>query len=166
MIDPDLVEDRNLNRLIYADRHCLGLPKVNMAAAHLRRITTARRPVVRPVRLSIRTERAYRLAADANLIVYCVNNAEAREVLNHLACANCLPLIDVGVLVESRNRLLSAKWRVHLVGPNMQCLRCRAQYICGDARDERMGIQRNGRYINDDAPGGPEHHRILQPSGG
>ena len=28
-IDPDLVEDRNLDRLIYADRHCLGLPKAN-----------------------------------------------------------------------------------------------------------------------------------------
>ena len=110
------------------------------------------RPVVRPVPLSIRTERAYRLAADADLIVCCVDNAEAREVLNHLAYANCLPLIDGGVLVESRDRLLSAKWRVHMVGPDMQCLRCRGQYTSGDARDERMGIRRHGRYINDDAP--------------
>ena len=156
VIDPDLVEDRNLDRLIYADRHCLGLPKANVAAAHLRRISTARCPVVRPVPLSIRTERAYRLAADADLIVCCVDNAEAREVLNHLAYANCIPLIDGGVLVESRDRLLSAKWRVHLVGPDMQCLRCRGQYTSGDARDERMGIRRHGRYINDDAPDGPE----------
>ena len=62
VIDPDLVEDRNLDRLIYADRHCLGLPKAILAAAHLRRIATARRPIVRAVPLSIRTERAYRLA--------------------------------------------------------------------------------------------------------
>ena len=86
----------------------------------------------------------------------CVDNAEAREVLNHLAYANCLPLIDGGVLMESRDRLLSAKWRVHMVGPDMQCLRCRSQYTSGDARDERMGIRRHGRYINDDAPDGPE----------
>ena len=156
VIDPDLVEDRNLDRLIYADRHCLGLHKTDVAAAHLRRIATARRPVVLPLPLSIRTERAYRHAADADLIVCCVDNAEAREVLNHLAYANCLPLIDGGVLVESRDRLLSAKWRVHLVGPDMQCLRCRGQYTSGDARDERMGIRRHGRYINDDAPDGPD----------
>ena len=96
------------------------LPKAEVAAAHLHRIATARRPVARPVPLSVRTERAYRLAADADVIMCCVDNAEAREVLNHLAYANCLRLIDGGVLVESRERLLSAKWRVHLIGPDMQ----------------------------------------------
>ena len=156
IIDADLVEDRNLDRLIYADRHCLGVQKVKVAAAHMRMVATARRPVIRPVPLSIRTERAYRLAADADVIVCCVDNAEAREVLNHVAYANCLPLIDGGVLVESRERLLSAKWCVHLVGPDMRCLRCRGQYTSGDARDERLGVRRGGRYIDDDAEHGPE----------
>ena len=156
IIDPDFIEDKNLDRLIYADRHCVGLHKVEVAAVHLRRVATARRPVIRPVLLSIRTERAYRLAADADIIVCCVDNAEARDVLNHVAYANCLPLIDGGVLVESRERLLSAKWCIHLVGPDIQCLRCRGQYTSSDARDERLGIRRRGRYINDDVPDGPE----------
>ena len=156
VIDPDLVEDKNLDRLIYADRHCLGVCKAEAAAAHLRMIATACRPVIRPVSLSIRTERAYRMAADADVIVCCVDNAEAREILNHLAYANCLPLIDGGVLVESRERLLSAKWQAHLIGPEMRCLRCRGQYTSGDARDERLGIRRNGRYIDDGITDGPE----------
>ena len=156
IIDADFVEDRNLDRLIYADRHCLGLRKAEVAAAHVRRVCTARRPVIRPVPLSVRTERAYRLAADADVIVCCVDNAEAREVLNHVAYANCLPLIDGGVLVESKQRLLSAKWCVHLAGPDMRCLRCRGQYTSGDARDERLGIRRGGRYINDNVEDGPE----------
>jgi hypothetical protein len=156
IIDPDSVEEGNLDRLIYADRHCLGLRKAELAASHVRSIATAHRPVVRPVPMSIRTERAYRLAADADVIVCCVDNAEARDVLNHVAYANCLPLIDGGVLVESRERLLSAKWCVHLVGPDMQCMRCRGQYSSSDARDERMGLRRHGRYINDHAEDGPE----------
>ena len=157
VIDADHVEEKNLDRLIYADRHCLGLPKADVAAAHLRRVATARHPTIRSIPLSVRTERAYRQAADADLIVCCVDNAEARDVLNHLAYANCLPMIDGGVLVESRDRLLSAKWGVHLVGPDMQCLRCRGQYTSQDARDERMGIRRNGRYIHDDLDDdGPE----------
>ena len=156
VIDPDWVEERNLDRLVYADRHCLGLRKVEVAGAHLRRVATARRPVIRAVPLSIRTERAYRLAADADVIVCCVDNAEAREVLNHIAYSNCLPLIDGGVLVDSRERLLSAKWGVHLVGPDMRCLRCRGQYTSSDARDERMGIRRRGRYIDDGGDDGPE----------
>ena len=156
IIDPDLVEEKNLDRLIYADRHDMGLRKAEVAAAHVRVVTTARGPVVRSVPLSVRTERAYRLAADGDVIVCCVDNAEAREVLNHVAYANCLPLIDGGVLVESRERLLSAKWRVHLVGPDMRCLRCHGQYTSGDARDERLGIRRRGRYINDNVVDGPE----------
>ena len=58
--------------------------------------------------------------------------------------------------METRERLLSAKWCVHLIGPDMRCLRCRDQYTSGDARDERMGIRRHGRYINDDVVDGPE----------
>ncbi len=127
-----------------------------MAAIRVHRVATARGPVIRAVLLSICTERAYRLAADAAVIVCCVDNAEAREVLSHLAYANCIPLIDGGVLVESRERLLSAKWCVHLVGPDMRCLRCRGQYTTSDARDERLGIRRRGRYINDAVGNGPE----------
>ena len=156
VVDPDWVEEKNLDRLVYADRHCLGLRKAEVAAAHLRRVATAGRPVIRSVPLSIRTERAYRLAADADIILCCVDNAEAREVLNHIAYSNCLPLIDGGVLVDSRERLLSAKWGVHLVGPDMRCLRCRGQYTSSDARDERLGIRRRGRYINDGVDDGPE----------
>lgn len=156
IIDADYVEERNLDRLVYADRHCLGLRKVEVAAAYLRRVATARRPIIRSVPLSIRTERAYRLAADADVIVCCVDNAEARDVLNHVAYANCLPLIDGGVLVESREHLLSAKWCVHLVGPDMRCLRCRGQYTSSDARDERLGIRRGGRYVDDGGEDGPE----------
>ncbi len=156
VIDPDLVEGKNLDRLIYADRHCLGLCKAEVAASHLRSIATAHRPTIRPVSLSIHTERAYRLAADADVIVCCVDNAEARDVLNHLAYANCLPLIDGGVLVESREHLLSAKWQAHLIGPDMKCLRCRGQYTSSDVQDERMGFRHHGRYINDGVTGGVE----------
>lgn len=156
IIDEDLVEEKNLDRLIYADRYCVGLLKADLAAARMRRVSTARRPVVHAVPLSIRTERAYRMAADADVIVSCVDNAEAREVLNHVAYANCLPLIDGGVLVDSKERLLSAKWRVHMVGPDMRCLRCRGQYTSSDARDERMGIRRRGRYVDAVVDHGPE----------
>ena len=156
IIDEDLVEEKNLDRLIYADRHCVGVLKADLAAARARRVATARKPVVRAVPLSIRTERAYRMAADADVIVCCVDNAEAREVLNHVAYANCLPLIDGGVLVDSEERLLSAKWRLHLVGPGMRCLRCRGQYTSSDARDERLGLRRRGRYVDPKADDGPE----------
>ena len=143
-------------RLIYADKSSIGLPKVDVAASHVRKIATASKPVVRAVPLSIRTERAYRLAADADVIICCVDNAEARDVLNNLAYSNCLPLIDGGVLVDSKERLFSVKLRVHLVGPDMRCLRCRDQYTSSEAADEREGLRRHGHYIDDPVQDGPE----------
>ena len=49
IIDADFVEGRNLDRLIYADRHCLGLRKVEVAADHLGRVASTNRPVISPV---------------------------------------------------------------------------------------------------------------------
>ena len=157
IIDDDIIEIHNLDRLAYADRWCVGLRKVEAAGKYLVRIATSSRFTVHAIPLSIRTERAYCLAADADLIISCVDNAEARDVLNHLSYSNCLPLIDGGVLVDSpEERLVSAKWRVHLVGPGMQCLRCRHQYTSSEAADERQGFRRHGRYIDDPDPDGPE----------
>ena len=157
IIDHDHIAPHNLDRLVYADRFSVGLRKVDVAAARVRRISTASGLVVRPVPLSIRHERAYRLAADADLIISCVDNAEARDVLNHLAYSNCLPLIDGGVEVDSpENRLKSARWRVHLTGPDMRCMRCRKQYTSNEAADELEGLRRHGRYINHGDTGGPE----------
>ena len=157
VIDDDEVELHNLDRLIYADRRSVGKKKVKIVARYLRRIATASDFSVHAVPLSIRTERAYRLAADSDLIVCCVDNAEARDVLNHLSYSNCLPLIDGGVLVDSpEGRLVSAKWRVHLVGPDMKCIRCREQYTSSEAADERQKLREQGRYIDDPDPEDPE----------
>ena len=157
IIDHDDVALHNLDRLVYADRFSVGLRKVDLAADHVRRIATASRPVVRAIPLSIRNERAYRLAADADLIISCVDNAEARDVVNHLAYGNCLPLIDGGVDVDSpQGHLRSARWRVHLAGPDMRCLRCRNQYTSSEAADERQGLRCQGRYINYDESSSPE----------
>ena len=156
IIDHECVALHNLDRLIYADKSSIGLRKVDVAASHVRRIATASKSVVKAVPLSIRTERAYRLAADADVIMCCVDNAEARDLLNNLAYSNCLPLIDGGVLVDSKERLFSVKLRVHLVGPDMRCLRCRGQYTSSEAADEREGLRHNGRYIDDPVQDGPE----------
>ena len=156
VIDHDKVALHNLDRLVYADRYCVGLGKAQVAANRVRRMATAALPAVSALPLSIRHERAYRLAADADLLISCVDNAEARDVLNHLAYSNCLPLIDGGVLVDSPAEILrSAKWRVHLVGPDMRCLRCRGQYTSSEAADERQGLRRHGQYIDDEDPDGP-----------
>ena len=156
IIDHDFIEAHNLDRLIYATPADVGLRKATIASARYRQVTTASRPIVHTVPLSIRSERAYCKAADADLILCCVDNAEARDVLNHLAYSNCLPLIDGGVLVDSTNAgLHSAKWRLNLVGPGMTCLRCRDQYTSSDASDERQGLTRFGQYITDHEPSEP-----------
>ncbi len=157
IIDPDDVALHNLDRLVYADRFSVGLRKVDLAAARVYQVSTASHPVVRTLPLSIRHERAYRLAADADLLISCVDNAEARDMVNHLAYSNCLPLVDGGVLIDStEDHLRSAKWRVHLAGPDMRCLRCRGQYTSSEAADERQGLRRHGHYIDRDKLDGPE----------
>ena len=138
VIDPDWAEERNLDRLVYADRHCLGLRKVDVAAAHLRRVATARRPVI--ALCPRRSAPSGPIGSPPTRTSLCAvsTTRKAREVLNHIAYSNCLPLIDGGVLVDSRERLLSAKWGVHLVG-RRTCGACAAAGSTRAATRETSG---------------------------
>ena len=149
LIDPDHVEAHNLDRLLYASERDIGRRKVDLAKGRVVSHATAESIRVTTLPLSIRDRTAYKAAIDCDILFSCVDHRPvARDALNYIAYAHMIPVIDGGVSIEPLNdQLHSAHWRAHLVGPQLQCMRCIGQYNSSGVSMELDGSLDNQSYI-------------------
>lgn len=151
LIDPDKIEEHNLDRLLYGTVHDIGKLKVDVAAQAMSRNATAQAIQVDTFPISVHNETAYKAALDCDILFSCVDSPVPRDVLNYIAQAHLIPVIDGGVSVETdrrKDRLFSAHWRAHIVTPYHQCLRCSRQYTSSDVIMELDGSLDDPSYAS------------------
>ncbi|MCY4263262.1 MAG: ThiF family adenylyltransferase, partial [Gammaproteobacteria bacterium] len=149
LVDPDKIEEHNLDRLLYANASEVGQYKVEVAARRLRRISTAEHFEVRTHPLSIQSESVLSSTLDCDLIFSAVDRPLPKDLINRIAYAHCIPVVSGGVFVDNKNdgSLGQAAWSVTTVGPGRRCLRCDGQYTSSDVVIERDGSLDNPSYI-------------------
>ena len=153
LIDPDKVEEHNLDRLLYATARDVGKLKVDLAARAMKRNATADGFRVTALPVSIHHIRGYKAALDCDVLFSCVDRPVPRDVLNYIATSHMIPVIDGGVAVETTgqgiNHFFSAHWRAHIVTPYHQCLRCNQQYNSSMVIMELDGSLDDPSYVRD-----------------
>ena len=155
LIDPDRVEEHNLDRLLYGTRKDIGKLKVNLAAQAMRRNATAERILITSLPIALQSEMAYKAALDCDVLFSCVDRPVPRDVLNYIAQAHLIPVIDGGIAVQSdrrKDRLFSAHWRASLVTPYHRCMRCSGQYNSSMVVMELDGSLDDPSYITNLSP--------------
>ena len=125
LFDPDTLTAGNVTRVYGSYLNCVGEPKVDVSAAHVRRI--APDVEVMTAQAKITLESTARLLLDVDLVFGCTDDNAGRLVLSRIASYLLTPVIDCGVLLSSGpgGHLLGIDGRVTVLTPGAACLVCR-----------------------------------------
>jgi hypothetical protein len=156
LIDHDLVEERNLDRTLHAtgpdaQKHTR---KVTVAKRAMARSHTAADFKVRLVPFSLLTAKAVASALDCDVLMCCVDRPWPRWLLNAIAYAHLIPVVDGGILarVTPDGRPLHVDWRIHTIGPGRACLLCLGALLRSDAALDRDGLLDDPDYLGGLSP--------------
>jgi len=149
LIDFDTIEEKNLDRLLYATSADIGAIKVEKLAQRLRVCATAEKFNADPIQAAVYEDAGFRAALDCDVLISCVDRPWGRQVLNLIAYAHLIPVVDGGIAVRinRRGELAKADWRAHTATVGRECLECVGQYNAGYVQAEREGLLDDPSYI-------------------
>jgi hypothetical protein len=140
LVDPDLVEEKNLNRVLNTGKEdvYLGRPKVFALASSIARMGLGQE--VLPLPLNLVTQRAVREIGACDVLFGCTDGAEARHVLNRLATFYSLPYFDVGVRLDADGSggISNITGAVHYLQPGGSSLLSREVYTMEQMEAEEL----------------------------
>ncbi len=147
LIDFDIIERHNLDRLLHATSSDIGKQKINVVGEALKKNSTAANFSVDEIPFSITEEEGFKEALGCDIIFSCVDRPWGRHVLNYIAYAYLIPVIDGGISIRAKNKMQGADWRMHAVFPGRRCLQCIGQYDSSFVNVERQGLLDDPTYI-------------------
>jgi hypothetical protein len=122
VIDPDFIEDTNLNRLVGATMEDvkLGTAKVDIAE----RVIKAVNPAAEVVKYLANWTEVTTELRDVDVFFACVDSISCRNELETFARRFLIPLIDIGMDVHESSGEFSISGQVMLSMPGKPCMRC------------------------------------------
>ena len=155
LIEPDFINEENLNRIVYATRADIGRLKVDVVGDAIERAGLGTEVVRIPKYISDRE--VVGAIAEADFIFGCMDGAEGRNVLNRLATCYLLPYIDLGVklLADGIGTIDEVSTAVHYLQPGLSSLRSRGVFTSDDVladslrrtNPDEYSRRRRERYI-------------------
>lgn len=159
VMDFDAVETRNLDRMIGATRFDAALErsKVAVAARLMKSAATATHIDIRRHEVSITDPEGVSIALDYDVIFSCVDRPWPRAVLNGIAYADLIPVIDGGIALDTFDdgRMRNGIWRAHTLVPGRPCMACIGQLPAGEVSLDKLELLDDPEYIkgaNREAP--------------
>jgi len=126
LFDRDSFEVTNINRVYGSTMSDVDLPKVAIAKRELDRIGLATR--IEAIAEHITDEESARQLRACDVVFACTDKQIPRAILMQLALKYSLPVIDLGVLIDSKEQhIRGVHGRVTTLLPGEACLYCRGR---------------------------------------
>lgn len=157
LIDFDLVERKNLDRLHGITHNDIGFLKADVFSLLLSRYKLLPTQSISSIPYSIIEEKGFNSAVDCDILFCCVDRPWPRFVLNCISYAYMIPVIDGGIdagYSRKSDNLDYARWRAYTAGPGRRCMKCMEQYKPEDVSLDQSGLLEDSKYIQ----GLPDNH--------
>ncbi len=140
LVDPDTVEEKNLNRILNTGKEDAYLKrlKVHVIASAVARMGL--RQEVIPLYKNLITPDSVMRVAECDVVFGCMDGVEGRHVLNRLATFYTMPYFDVGVRLDADGAggIEQITGAVHYLQPGLSSLLSRSAYDMARVDAEAM----------------------------
>jgi molybdopterin/thiamine biosynthesis adenylyltransferase len=152
LFDGDTLDETNVNRVFGSSLAHAGEKKVDIAKQHLDRVGLP--TIVEAIPEPITREAAARRLRDCDVVFGCTDKQIPRAILGQLALKYCLPVIDIGVVIDSHDlHIRGVHGRVTTLQPGEACLFCRGRISSEAMRVEALTpVERERRVREGYAP--------------
>jgi len=145
LVDNDHLESSNTTRVYGSTARDVTLSKVSIARVNIKRIQPKAK--VEDVSLSVISQKVLSILKDCDVVFSCTDRHAPRSVLNELSYQCFIPVIDIGVGLNSDGeRITGGSIRATLIGPEMPCLFCyglvKPETISAELMNPRELLQR------------------------
>jgi len=149
LVDDDVVEESNLNRVVGASLADVGDPKVDVAARMIQQISMGR-VKTNAVSANILDLTGVNAILGKDFVFCCTDSHGSRAALNQLAYQFLTPVIDVGVRIDAiGGRIRAMAGRVQMLAPGLSCLVCQKLLDSEEVRRDLLSdeARRRDPYI-------------------
>jgi molybdopterin/thiamine biosynthesis adenylyltransferase len=137
LVDPDVVESSNLNRISHAFPEDVSKPKTEIASRYVRQI--AKMAQVKRIDEDVMEAKTARQLADADILFGCTDSHGSRAVMQQVAYQYLIPYIDMGVtLIAREGSITHAYGRAQLLAPGHACFTCSSLLDSNEVRRDMM----------------------------
>jgi hypothetical protein len=140
LVDPDVVEEKNLNRILNstAEDARLHAPKVNVMARFIRQLGLGQDVV--PLQSNLMNRQVVKQVAACDIVFGCMDGVEGRHLLNRLSTFYNLPYFDVGIRLDADGKggIDKIAGAVHYLQPGKSSLLSRGVYSMARLQAEEL----------------------------
>lgn len=137
LVDPDVLESTNLNRVANAMPGDIGHPKVEIAARYINAV--AKDSTVTCVVGDVTRSSTAKELLNADIIFGCTDSHGSRAVLQQISYQYLIPCIDVGTTIAaSEGSVTHIYGRVQLLAPGHACFTCSSLLDPNEVRRDMM----------------------------
>ncbi|MGI8813311.1 MAG: HesA/MoeB/ThiF family protein [Pyrinomonadaceae bacterium] len=140
LVDPDCVEEKNLNRIVNSGKKdaYLSRPKVHVLAEAIANMGLGQEVV--PIHGNLIDAQSIKQVAECDIVFGCMDGAEGRHWVNRIASFYTMPYFDVGVRLDADGfgGIDQITGAAHYIQPGLSSLLSRGVYGMDRVASEEM----------------------------
>lgn len=137
LVDPDVLDSTNLNRVVNALPNDIGEAKVGIAARYIQAV--AKGATLNCVLGDVTHARIAKELLNADIIFGCTDSHGSRAILQQVSYQYLIPCIDMGTTIAvTEGRVTHIYGRVQLLTPGYACFTCSGLLDAKEVRHDMM----------------------------